>query len=186
MQRLNSTLPGGLSVASVLAADPDVVHDCIRQVGFHNNKIKYITQTARILDHQYHGDIPRTVKDLCALPGVGPKMANLCVQAAWGELEGIGVDIHVHRITNRFKWHQTKTPEQTRVSLESWLPKPYWPRINTLLVGFGQTMCSAVNPKCAQCKLAEQLLCPASTVKNEMRKRASQQGTIKREDNDKE
>ena len=62
---------------------------------------------------------------LTSLPGVGPKMAYICMTAAWGKVEGIGVDTHVHRIANRLNWVQrsTKTPEQTRLALENWMPR---------------------------------------------------------------
>ncbi|KAK3062821.1 alpha,alpha-trehalase nth1, partial [Teratosphaeriaceae sp. CCFEE 6253] len=66
-------------------------------------------------------------------------MAYLTMSAAWGRDEGIGVDVHVHRITNLWGWHKTSTPEQTRTELEAWLPRERWHAINHLLVGFGQT-----------------------------------------------
>lgn len=67
-------------------------------------KAGYIKKVVEILHEKYDDDIPETVKELCALPGVGPKMAYLAVQCAWGRMEGIGVDTHVHRITNRLGW----------------------------------------------------------------------------------
>lgn len=102
---------------------------------------------------QYGGDIPKTIDGLCKLPGVGPKMAHICMQVAWGEVPGITVDTHVHRISNRIGWVQkpTKTAEQTRVQLESWLPKEEWTDINYILVGFGQEICTSLRPKCDGC-----------------------------------
>jgi len=95
------------------------------------------------------------------LPGVGPKMAMLTMQEAWGSSVGIGVDVHVHRICNRLGWvKNTKTPEQSRKQLESWLPKDKWQPINRLMVGFGQTVCLPVHPKCAICKVNH--LCPSA------------------------
>jgi endonuclease-3 len=74
------------------------------------------------------------------------------------------VDVHVHRISNRLKWvHNTKNPEETRAELESWLPKEYWRPINKLLVGFGQTICTPVSPKCNRCKINN--VCPSSSCK---------------------
>ena len=92
-------------------------------------------------------------------------MGYLTLSAAWDRHEGIGVDVHVHRITNLWGWHKTQTPEQTRASLESWLPKEKWHDINNLLVGFGQTICLPVGRKCGECKLAERGLCPSAVVK---------------------
>ncbi len=106
-----------------------------------------------------------------SLPGVGPKMAYLCMSAAWGRDEGIGVDVHVHRITNLWGWHKTKTPEETRVALEAWLPKEKWHDINHLLVGFGQTWCPPVGRKCGECKLAEMGLCPSAVVAKTVRQK---------------
>ena len=98
------------------------------------------------------------------LPGVGPKMAYLCMSAAWGLTEGIGVDVHVHRITNLWGWHVTKGPEETRKALEAWLPRERWHEINHLLVGFGQTICLPVGRDCGTCRLSERGLCPSAVV----------------------
>ena len=133
-------------------------------MGFHNLKTKYIKQTAEILRDKWNSDIPDTVEGLTSLPGVGPKMAYLTLSAAWGRDEGIGVDVHVHRITNLWGWHKTQQPEQTRAALESWLPKDKWHDINNLLVGFGQTICLPVGRKCGDCKLADRGLCPSAVV----------------------
>lgn len=133
-------------------------------MGFHNLKTKYIKQTAEILRDKWNSDIPDTIEGLVSLPGVGPKMGYLTLSAAWGKTEGIGVDVHVHRITNLWGWHKTQQPEQTRAALESWLPRDKWHDINNLLVGFGQTICLPVGRKCGDCKLADRGLCPSAVV----------------------
>lgn len=127
-------------------------------------KTKYIKAAAEILRDKWNSDIPDTIEGLVSLPGVGPKMAYLCMSSAWGRDEGIGVDVHVHRITNLWGWHKTKQPEETRAALESWLPKERWHDINNLLVGFGQTICLPVGRKCGECKLAYRGLCPSAVV----------------------
>jgi endonuclease-3 len=96
------------------------------------------------------------------IQGVGPKMAYLCMSAAWGRTEGIGVDVHVHRITNLWGWHKTKNPEETRLALQAWLPKELWHEINWLLVGFGQKTCLPVGRKCGECELGLNGLCRAA------------------------
>ncbi|CAH8833518.1 unnamed protein product [Trichobilharzia szidati] len=129
-------------------------------------KAVYIKKTCEILKEKFDSDIPRNVKELCTLPGVGPKMAHLAMQCAWKEVTGIGVDTHVHRIVNRLRWTKkpAKTPEETRVMLEEWLPSDYWREINWLLVGFGQQICRPVNPNCVDC--LNRSICPsASKVK---------------------
>ncbi|KAH9831301.1 endonuclease III [Teratosphaeria destructans] len=144
MRNLQQNLPGGFNLESLLEVEPTVLNSLINKVGFHNNKTKYIKNTAVILRDRFGGDIPDTIEGMISLPGVGPKMAYLCMSAAWGRDEGIGVDVHVHRITNLWGWHKTSTPEQTRAELESWLPRDKWHHINHLLVGFGQTICLPV------------------------------------------
>ena len=110
-----------LTVQNIIAVSPERLNQIIWAVGFHNNKTKYIKQAAEILRDQYDSDIPPTPEELMKLPGVGPKMAYLCMSAAWGKNLGIGVDVHVHRITNMWGWHVTKNPEETRLALQSWL-----------------------------------------------------------------
>lgn len=148
-----------LKLKNIIAASPTRLNELIAKVGFHNNKTKYIKAAALILRDQYNGDIPPTPEELMKLPGVGPKMAYLCMSAAWGKHVGIGVDVHVHRITNLWGWHKTKTPEETRLALQSWLPRDKWHEINKLLVGLGQTVCLPVKRRCGECYLAGTKLC---------------------------
>ena len=154
--------PLGLNVENILAVDPKILNELIWVVGFHNNKTKYIKASAEILRDKFKGDIPDTIEGLMSLPGVGPKMAYLCMSSAWGRHEGIGVDVHVHRITNLWGWHKTKGPEETRLALQAWLPKELWHEINWLLVGFGQTICLPVGRKCGECELGLRGLCKAA------------------------
>ena len=91
---------------------------CVRQ-----RKVDYIKRTSQILKDSYDSDIPDTVDLMCQLPGVGPKMAHLAMKSAWSTITGIGVDTHVHRISNRLGWVRTKQPEETRKALEEWLPR---------------------------------------------------------------
>jgi endonuclease-3 len=166
ISNLMQNLEGGLTVEAVLAVDPDELNGMIGKVGFHNTKTKNIKRTAVILRDTFASDIPDTIDGLVSLPGVGPKMAYLCMSAAWGRDEGIGVDVHVHRITNLWGWHRTKTPEETRMMLEAWLPKDKWHEINTLLVGLGQTLClpEVGRRKCGECMLGVTGVCPARKV----------------------
>ena len=171
MRTLQENLEGGFNLAALLTVEPERLNELIAKVGFHNNKTKYIKATAEILRDRFDGDIPDTIDGLVSLPGVGPKMAYLTMSAAWGRDEGIGVDVHVHRITNLWGWHKTRNPEETRAELESWLPKEKWHDINHLLVGFGQTICLPVGRKCNDCVLATEGLCPSAVVKKEVAKK---------------
>ncbi len=290
--QLHLPSPAGFTLEGILSVPPTRLNELIHPVGFHNTKTRHIQLTAAILREKFKGDIPDTIEGLMSLPGVGPKMAYLTMSAAWGRTEGIGVDVHVHRITNLWRWHripvlssassneyaggssassdveydveddddegdgkvkeshvssrqrssrkrrnpgkpdgkrnqgskarsevkaededeveveqknqrgdeegsdtkeeqeeqeetdtkkmtqkkktkkikwkqiQTSTPEQTRKSLESWLPHELWHEINHLLVGFGQTVCLPVGRKCKDCDLGGRGrgLCPSSLV----------------------
>jgi endonuclease-3 len=157
--------PIGLNLENILAIEPAKLNELIRAVGFHNNKTKFIKATALILRDQFDGEIPSTIEGLVSLPGVGPKMAYLCMSSAWGRDEGIGVDVHVHRITNLWGWNgtsATRTPEETRIALQRWLPSEKWHEINWLLVGLGQTVCLPVGRKCGECELGLRGLCKSA------------------------
>ncbi|WVF66948.1 hypothetical protein IAT40_001691 [Kwoniella sp. CBS 6097] len=177
VSNLHDTLPGGLTAQSLADASVDTVYDCINKVGFWRRKADYIQEAARTLlerPGEDKGDVPRTLEGLCELKGVGPKMAFLALQCAWDINAGIGVDVHVHRITNRLKWHKppTTTPEQTRLNLQSWLPPELHKPINPMLVGFGQMICLPVGPRCDVCLLGQKKICPSrvANVKSAGRK----------------
>lgn len=157
---LQRTLPNGLCLQSLLQADDATISNCIAKVGFWRRKTGYLKSAARILAADFDGDVPRTVDELCSLPGVGPKMAFLAL-SSMGIQVGIGVDTHVHRLTNRLGWHKTKTPEETRLNLQSWLPTHLHAQINKLLVGFGQVICVPISPRCDLCSVGQNRLCPS-------------------------
>lgn len=181
MRRLQTELPPpGLTLENILEVDPERLKELICAVGFYNSKTRFIKATAEILRDKFNHDIPDTIEGLISLPGVGPKMGYLCLSAAWGRNEGIGVDVHVHRITNLWGWHKTKVPEATRAALESWLPKEKWHDINRLLVGFGQTICLPVRRKCGKCTLSENGLCPSAVIERKFTvKRVKKEGMAK-------
>ncbi|KAI7825913.1 DNA glycosylase, partial [Kickxella alabastrina] len=162
VHNLSQRLPGGLTPKALSEAQTDLIHECVRRVGFWQRKSGYIKEAARTCLEQHDGDIPRTVTQLLSLPGVGPKMAYLAMQAAWQDNQGIGVDTHVLRISHRLGWVSdlARTPEATRHALESWMPKSLWREINPLLVGLGQTVCRGVGPKCGECPVSQ--YCPSA------------------------
>ncbi|GAA6036963.1 hypothetical protein JCM8097_005481 [Rhodosporidiobolus ruineniae] len=162
---LRQNLPHGLSLLSLETATAEEIDAQICKVGFHNTKAQNLKRLAVTLRGKHEGEVPSDLPSLLAIHGVGPKMAYLYLQAI-GENLGIGVDTHVHRITNRLRWHkkETTTPEQTRLNLESWLPKHLWPEVNKMLVGFGQEICRPTAPRCDQCDLAAARLCPSRRV----------------------
>ncbi|CAN7989074.1 unnamed protein product, partial [Ixodes hexagonus] len=150
----------GLTPEAVSSAEEKQLEEIIYPVSFYKNKAKHLKRTSQVLLEEYDGDIPDSIEGLCKLPGVGPKMGHLAMSCGWGRTVGIAVDTHVHRISNWLGWvpQPTKTPEQTRKALEGWLPRDVWDDVNLLLVGFGQTVCKPVNPKCSSCLNLQ--LCP--------------------------
>eukprot|EP01111_Echinosteliopsis_oligospora_P007492 TRINITY_DN2263_c0_g1_i1.p1 TRINITY_DN2263_c0_g1~~TRINITY_DN2263_c0_g1_i1.p1 ORF type:complete len:468 (-),score=166.72 TRINITY_DN2263_c0_g1_i1:114-1517(-) len=162
---LQAKLKGGLTVDSVRHADPSTLSALIRPVSFYVRKVTYLQKTAEICATKYGGDIPNTLDGLVSLPGVGPKMGHLTMLIAWKQCVGIGVDVHVHRISNRLGWVHTTKPEQTRLELEGWLPREHWLDVNVLLVGFGQVQCLPVGPKCSSCPVHD--TCPTGQKKLE-------------------
>ncbi|KAG7568753.1 HhH-GPD domain [Arabidopsis thaliana x Arabidopsis arenosa] len=158
---------GLLTPEAVDKADESTIRELIYPVGFYTRKATYMKKIARICLVKYNGDIPSSLDDLLSLPGIGPKMAHLILHIAWNDVQGICVDTHVHRICNRLGWvsrpgtkQKTTSPEETRVALQQWLPKEEWVAINPLLVGFGQTICTPLRPRCEACSVTK--LCPAA------------------------
>lgn len=130
------------------------IEQAIYPVGFYRTKAKSIHQICRRLLEVYDGVVPDSIDELVTLSGVGRKTANLVVTVGYGK-PGICVDIHVHRISNRWGYIKTKTPEKTEEALRHKLPKQYWITFNDLLVPYGQNLCQPVSPFCSKCKLTE-------------------------------
>lgn len=130
------------------------IEKAIYPVGFYRTKAKNIQEVARIIVEKYRGKVPGTMEELLALPGVGRKTANLVIILSFGGL-GVCVDTHVHRITNRWGYVVTKSPEETEMRLREILPVKYWAKINDYLVPYGQFICTPLNPFCSRCKLIE-------------------------------
>ena len=124
----------------------------IYPVGFYRDKARHLKELPRVLRERFGGILPHTVEELCELPGVGRKTANLTVAVGF-DLPAICVDVHVHRISNRLGLVRTKTPLETEMALRRLLPVRYWKTWNSHLVSFGQTRCGPVRPKCAGCPI---------------------------------
>ncbi len=122
----------------------------IYPVGFYKTKAKHLAMLPSALQEHFGGKIPHTVEELCELPGVGRKTANLVVAVAFGK-PAICVDVHVHQICNRFGYIRTKTPLETEMLLRKVMPVKYWMSLNTILVAFGQHTCTSVSPHCSRC-----------------------------------
>lgn len=140
--------------ATMLALPRKKIEQAIYPVGFYRTKAKSILEICRRLIDDYGGEVPDSIDELLTLPGVGRKTANLVVTIGFGK-PGICVDIHVHRISNRWGYIKTKTPEESETVLRRTLPKQYWIIYNDLLVPYGQNLCLPVSPLCSTCKLAD-------------------------------
>lgn len=173
MAAMKRTLPNGLNLQDLLDIEQEDLALLIRPAGMHNNKSRFLKRVAVILRDEYDGDIPDTAEGMMALPGVGPKMAMLCMGSAWNKVVGIGVDVHVHRICNLLGWVKTNAPEKTRAALESWLPHSYWREINHLMVGHGQMTCRPIGRRCSECPLSQPgtLRCPSVVAREAPRKK---------------
>lgn len=138
--------------AEMLGLLPETIAQAIYPVGFYRNKARTILAVCRELLERYGSQVPDTMEQLLALPGVGRKTANLVLTLGFAK-EGICVDTHVHRISNRLGYVRTKTPEQTEFVLREKLPQKYWIGYNTLMVAFGRLICRPLSPFCSICPI---------------------------------
>jgi endonuclease III len=129
----------------------------IYPVGFYRTKAATILEICGTLVERYAGKVPDTMEGLLDLKGVGRKTANLVLTMGF-QTPAICVDTHVHRISNRWRYVRTKTPEDTEFALRRKLPPAYWMEYNDLLVAFGQNICKPISPLCGQCPLTHH--CP--------------------------
>jgi endonuclease-3 len=130
--------------------EPEQVEKAIYPVAFFRNKTVTLFNLCRILIDEYDGKVPELLDELLQIKGVGRKTANLTITLGYGNL-GICVDVHVHRISNRWGYVETKSPDETEIALRKMLPKRYWKEFNNLLVSFGQNICKPTSPYCSKC-----------------------------------
>jgi endonuclease-3 len=121
---------------------------------FSEGKAETIRQIALRAQAEFPKGIPCERDVLLSFKGIGPKCANLVLSVACGE-KRIGVDIHVHRVVNRWGYVSAPTPEKTLLELEKALPRRYWSELNPLLVPFGRNICTGTRPRCSECLLLE-------------------------------
>jgi endonuclease-3 len=126
----------------------------IYPVGFYRVKSKTIHHACRELLDRFGSKVPDHLDDLLSIKGVGRKTANLVITLAYGK-DGICVDTHVHRISNRLGYVQTKTPDETEFALRARLPRRHWIIYNTLMVAFGRKTCRPISPLCSACPIKQ-------------------------------
>lgn len=135
----------------------------ILPVGFYRTKAEHVKACSELLIQKFGGRVPETLEELVTLPGVGRKTANLVLILAFRSRANICVDVHVHRISNRLGWVETKTPEETEQALYQVTSRRWWPLINLYLVTWGQNVCRPVRPRCGDCAVASR--CPRIGVR---------------------
>ena len=123
-------------------------------MGFYKTKARNLRRICQELLDRFQGKVPNDLDVLLSLPGVGRKTANLVITLGFGEA-GICVDTHVHRVSNRLGYVNTKTPDQTETALREKLPAEYWIEYNDLLVTWGQNICRPISPFCSRCAIRD-------------------------------
>jgi endonuclease III len=139
---------------AIAELSPSEIAALIKPSTFYESKAKQIKAIAQRVRDEYGGELPCDREVLLSFAGVGPKCANLALGIACGQ-PYISVDIHVHRVTNRWGYVATSTPEHTIPALEAKLPKAYWIEINRLLVPFGKHICTGTRPHCSTCPILD-------------------------------
>jgi endonuclease-3 len=127
------------------------IEKLIRRTGFYKTKARYVKETSRMLLENYDGKVPDSMDELCRLPGVGRKVGGCVLVYSFGKTEGIPVDTHVHRVSNRIGLVKTKNPNQTEQELMKTVPRDKWILVNELFVTFGKETCKPIGPRCNEC-----------------------------------
>ena len=147
---------------SLAAAAPAELEDVIRSTGFFRNKTRNLIGMAAALLEEHGGDLPRNMKELSALPGIGRKTANVILGNAFGIDEGVVVDTHVKRLAGRMRFTTQATPEKIEKDLMALFPRRVWTMLAHLLIYHGRQVCVARKPRCNRCAVSH--LCPSSAV----------------------
>ena len=142
----------GKTPEDFLKVSEEELAKAIYPVGFYQNKARQILDIAKILVEKYDSKVPESIEEMTKFKGVGRKTANLVMAKGFGK-PAICVDVHVHRICNRWGYVKTKEPDETEMALRAKLPKKYWLDFNTLLVTHGQNICKPQKPNCAICSV---------------------------------
>ncbi|NHX35710.1 MULTISPECIES: endonuclease III [Halolamina] len=148
------------------AADEAELAEDIYGITFHNSKAGYLKSIGETLVDEHDGEVPDTMDDLTELSGVGRKTANVVLQHAHDVVEGIVVDTHVQRITRRLGLTEAERPEAIEDDLLDVVPEEHWQQFTHLLIDHGRAVCTARNPDCGECVLAD--VCPSAKGDSEV------------------
>lgn len=163
-ERVNAVTPDLFAryadAAAFAEADPEELEAAIRSCGFFRNKGKNIRGACALLVERHGGEVPRTMEELIALPGVARKTANVVLTHAFAINDGIAVDTHVGRLARRLGLSSETDPEKVERDLMELAPRERWGRLSDLLIWHGRLVCFARAPQCATCPVAD--LCPSA------------------------
>ena len=167
-ERVNKTTPGIFekyrTVYYFNNLDIKILEELIHPCGFYKNKAKNLKAASKMIVEKFNGVVPDNMEDLITIPGVGRKSANVIMLEAFHNPQGIAVDTHAKRISNRIGFSSESDPLKIEQDLLKVIPKEYYYDVNHLLVWHGRKICTARNPKCQECKLKE--LCKEYKLKN--------------------
>jgi len=165
-ERVNKVTPALFqryrSAAAFAESDPVELETLIRSTGFYRNKAKSIRGMAKMLVERHEGRVPQTMDELLELPGVARKTANAVLGTAFGKTEGVVVDTHVTRLSERLGLSRENTPEKIEKDLMKILPKEDWTWFSHALITHGRRVCKARSPECSQCPIRRQCANPVS------------------------
>lgn len=149
------------SPEAIALAPPGLVEECLKGVNYFKTKAKRLAEIAALILTQHQGSVPSNFKDLVKLPGVGAKVANLVLSVTFGQRDaGMVVDTHVFRVARRLGWSDALSPEETRQQLERFMSCEVREEVTLKLIAFGQAVCRPQYPKCQECLLSQQGICP--------------------------
>ncbi len=147
---------------SLAGAEQEELEELIHSTGFFRNKARSLVRMATVVEEDHGGELPRTMKELVALPGIGRKTANVILGNAFGIDEGVVVDTHVKRLSGRLQFTAETNPDKIERGLMELLPRNQWTMLAHLLIYHGRQVCPARRPRCNECAVSH--LCPSSAV----------------------
>ena len=162
-ERVNKVTPALFArfpdAPALAGADREELETLVRSTGFYRNKAKNIQGACHKIVTEFEGEVPQTMVQLLTLPGVARKTANVVLAHGYGILEGVTVDTHVKRLSNRLGLTKNDSPVKIERDLMKLIPQPEWENYSIRIIFHGRAICKARKPNCADCQLAE--LCPS-------------------------
>ena len=165
-ERVNSVTPALFEEYPTPEAMADAplerIAELVKPTGYYNSKSEYLKDGARTLVEEFDGEVPRSIEDLTTVEGVGRKTANVVVSNAFGTHEGVAVDTHVQRLSQRLGLVETENRDEIEDILREEFPQEDWGLVSHLLIAHGRAVCTARSPDCGACVL--EVLCPSSRL----------------------